>query len=69
MLGSFVRGYTKKEYHEKCTCKRKQLRSDIGYDPKLEKYVWGWWTYEWGLDATGAGLVQADAAIDAAANW
>jgi len=38
---------------------------DIGYDPELDEYVWGWWTYEWKLDATGAGLVQADAAIEA----
>ena len=30
---------------------------------------WGWYTYKWKVDATGAGLVQADAAIDAAANW
>jgi len=37
---------------------------NIGYDPEEEKYVWGWWTYEWSLDATGAGLVQADLAVE-----
>jgi len=47
------------------------MKSTALYIPPGSMTVWdlsptqGWYTYSWGLDATGSGLIQADAAIGA----